>query len=84
MPTLLLIDKQTNGPAAGEPFSIPENVTAHPVTDREGALRVLRADLQNTADPHWAGQIVIAFLQGNNEIEMPNGNDAVFRVEYKP
>jgi hypothetical protein len=78
----MLIDRQTDGPGAGEAFSIPDNVVNHIVSDRAAALRILKSDFQHTADGTWANVILTRFIAGENYIEMPNGNNFVFIVRY--
>jgi hypothetical protein len=69
MPTISLIDGQ-------EPMwpetERSEEIVTHTVTDRNGALDVLRADLQATADPYWGHTILMEFLNGADKIEKPN------------
>jgi hypothetical protein len=80
MPTVSLIDGQD--PMWPETERSEQKVT-HTVTDRNGALDILRADLQATADPQWGHVILMEFQNGANRIEKPNGDGYYFRVEYE-
>jgi hypothetical protein len=81
MPILMLIDTEDDMPTSG-PFSLGPEIQTHTVSDRDGARRILAYDLQNTADPKWAAEILAQFDSGENVIEMPNGIGHSFRVEY--
>lgn len=74
MPTLKLID----GNAALGDYDVRTFV----VPNRNEAARILRYDLQATADPAWSADILIEFAAGGNRIQRDNGLNAWFRVVY--
>lgn len=79
MPYLQMIDIAEPQWPDTEPYT---EVIGHTVTDRDGALRILRADFQRTSDPVWAKAILDQFERGVNVIDAPNGDGHSFRVEY--
>jgi len=81
MPILLLIDSEDAMPKEGT-FSVGPEVQTHVVSDRDGARRILKYDLDATSDPKWAAEILELFDSGENVIVKPNGIGHTFRVEY--
>lgn len=81
MPTLSFVDGMRD--ASGTWTAVHE-IVDHQVSDRDAAFRVLKSDLQQTADRDWAAPILEKFQSGENLIVAANGPSGdFFAVKYQ-